>query len=342
MDRTRVTIVGVPEAVHSTVAGLADVFDVFRLLRRLSDSMPEQPPFEVVIAGPACTGAREAEVPFRCHTSIDKVDDSDLVIVPALMVDSSEWRPGAHDDVVDWLKKMHERGATLCSTCSGALILAETGLLDGYEATTHWAYAETFERWFPRVRLRLEDLLVTSGARAEFVMSGATGSWHDLALHVISERVGAAAAQTIARFLLLEWHQDGQTPYMMFLPRQHHGDAVVLDAQNWLEAHLAVDKPVETVIRRSGIPRRTFNRRFLRATGLTAIGYVQRLRIEAAKRRLEQNGEPIDHIAHSVGYDDPASFRRLFKRTTGITPGAYRRKLHLPQPAGRAAVRSPQ
>lgn len=324
----QVSIVGVPEAVHSTVAGLADVFGAFEELAGFNDVMPQEPPFSVSVVG--TDDAAADATPFRIHARIGEIHHTDIIVVPALMVSPTEWMPGAHGEVVEWLRAMHAGGATLCSTCSGALLLAETGLLAGGEGTTHWAYADVFRRHFPDVRLRLEHLLVASGARGEIIMSGASGSWHDLALHLIAQRVGPAAAQTIARFLLLEWHVDGQLPYMMFMPNREHGDAVVLKAQDWLEEHFRASNPVEEMSRRCGLPARTFKRRFLRATGLTPIKYVQQLRIEAAKRRLERARDAIDEVAWDVGYDDAAFFRRLFKRTTGLTPAAYRRKLQAP------------
>lgn len=324
----QVSIVGVPEAVHSTVAGLADVFGIFGALASINDVMPAEPPFNVNVVGTDDDAA--AAAPFRIDARVGEIHHTDIIIVPALMVSTTDWTPGAHGEVVEWLRAMHARGAMLCSTCSGALLLAETGLLAGGEGTTHWAYADVFRRHFPDVRLRLEHLLVASGARGEIIMSGASGSWHDLALHLIAQRVSAAAAQTIAKFMLLEWHAEGQLPYMMFMPNREHGDAVVLTAQDWLEENFQLSSPVEEMTRRCGLPVRTFKRRFQQATGLTPIKYVQQLRIEAAKRRLERARGAIDEIAWDVGYDDAAFFRRLFKRTTGLTPGAYRRRLQAP------------
>lgn len=324
----RVSIIAVPEATHSTVAGLADVLGIFRFLGPVNDAMPSQPPFRVQLVGPPDGTA--AALPFRVKTTIDEVDSADIVIVPSLMVSTSDWIPGAHPEVVEWLRAMHTKGAMLCSTCSGGLLLAETGLLRGGEATTHWAYAEVFQRHFPEIRLRLERLLITSGPRNDILMSGASGSWHDLVLHLIAERVSPAAAQTVARFLLLDWHPEGQLAYMMFVPNREHGDAVILDAQNWLERHLAAANPVEEMTHRSGLSERTFKRRFAAATGLGPIKYVHQVRIESAKRRLERTTAPIDEIAWDIGYEEPAFFRRLFKRNTGITPGAYRRKLQVP------------
>ena len=261
---------------------------------------------------------------------MDELDQTDIIIIPSMIPEGGEWNPGRYPKVVNWLSAMHTQGAMLCSACSGVLLLAETGLLDGREATIHWAYARTFRQNFPNVRLRLEKILVTTGDRQEFVMSGASASWHDLVLYLVARHVGPPAAQAIAKFMLLQWHVDGQAPYIVFETPTDHGDGAVLDAQEWLRDHFTIASPVEEVVRQSGIAERSFKRRFTKATGYSPITYVQRLRVEDAKRRLERTDAPIDEISWNVGYEDPAFFRRLFKRITGITPGVYRRKFRLP------------
>ncbi len=163
---------------------------------------------------------------------------------------------------------MHRKGALLCSACSGVLLLAETGLLDGQDATIHWAYAPTFRKNFPSVRLCLDKVPVASGQRAQFVMSGASASWHDLVLCLVARLVGPTAAQAISKFLLLQWHRDGQTPYLSFQPKLDHGDAAVLASQEWLAGHFSVAGPVEELARRSGLPERSFKRRFTRRRGI--------------------------------------------------------------------------
>jgi transcriptional regulator GlxA family with amidase domain len=145
-----------------------------------------------------------------------------------------------------------------------------------------------------------------------------------------AEIVGPTAAQAIAKFMLLQWHLDGQAPYIVFEIPTDHGDAAVMVAQEWLRDHFTVATPVDEMVRRSGLAERSFKRRFTKATGCSPITYVQHLRVEEAKRRLERTDAPIDEISWNVGYEDPAFFRRLFKRITRITPGAYRRKLRLP------------
>jgi transcriptional regulator GlxA family with amidase domain len=136
----------------------------------------------------------------------------------------------------------------------------------------------------------------------------------------------------------MRWHDDGQSPYIGFAPSTAHGDAAVADAQVWLERNFSVANPVEEMVTRSGVPERTFKRRFTQATGMPPLDYVQRLRVELAKRRLEQSDTAIEDIAWASGYQDPASFRKLFRRITGVSPGIYRRRYRVPGPAARAAL----
>lgn len=327
----RVSLLAIPDAMSSTLTGLYDVFNAFAILGTFDDAVPTPSPFRVEIVAPDRSPAMTASgLPLFAHRSIDEVDRTDIVILPSMMVEGSAWVCGRYPDTVRWLRAMHSGGASLCSACSGVLLLAETGLLDGREATFHWAYAPTFRRNFPKVRLRLQEVLIVAGRRNEIVMSGASASWHDLALYLIARHVGPTAAQAIRRFLLLQWHVDGQAPYIAFAPPVDHGDAAVLELQRWVKENLTVESPVEEMVRRSALPERTFKRRFRKATGYSPIAYVQHLRIEEAKRRLERTENPIDEIGWAVGYEDPAFFRRLFKRVTRLAPGEYRRKFRMP------------
>ena len=173
-----------------------------------------------------------------------------------------------------------------------------------------------------------------AGRRADLVSSGASTTWHDLTLYLIARYAGATTAQEVARMFALQWHQDGLAPYIIFAGRTDHGAAEVEHAQQWLREHFSVANPVEGMIKRSTLAERTFKRRFVAATGLTPISYVQRLRIEDAKRRLERTDASVDEISWRVGYEDAAFFRRLFKRTTGVAPGAYRKRYRIPDFAG--------
>ena len=152
-----------------------------------------------------------------------------------------------------------------------------------------------------------------------------------MVLYLTARYAGATTAQEVARMFALQWHQDGLTPYIVFEGRSDHGDAEIQGAQQWLSGHFPVANPVEEMIKRSRLAERTFKRRFTSATGLSPIVYVQRLRIEDAKRRLERTETSVDEISWRVGYEDAAFFRRLFKRTTGLAPGAYRKRFRIPE-----------
>lgn len=327
----RVSLLVLPDAGLGTLTGIFDTLSSFPLLATIDRSVPAAPPFAVELvaasAGPAETASG---LPLPVHRAVADADATDIAIVPSMVVREGLWRTGRYPELVEWLRRVHAGGGMLCSACSGVLLIAETGLLAGREATIHPSYAPTFRASFPDVRLRLEQTLVATGERRELVMAGASASWHDLVLYLVARHVGPTAAQSLAKFLLLQWHVDGQGPYVPFDPPRDHGDAIVLEAQDWLQGSYAVATPVTELVERSGLPERTFKRRFARATGHPPIEYVQRVRVEAAKRRLERTSEPVDAIAYAVGYEDPASFRRLFKRVTGVAPGAYRRKLQLP------------
>jgi transcriptional regulator GlxA family with amidase domain len=328
----RVCLVAIPEVMASTLMGLYDVLNSFHLLATYSDSLAGRAQFKAeIVAADAGALSSASGVPVLAQRSIKQIDSADVIIVPSILVERGEWQQGRHPALVQWLNEMHAAGTQLCSTCSGVLLLAETGLLDGRDATVHWMYAQTFRRNFPNVRLRLDRALVASGKRQEFLMSGTSTSWHDLILYLIAQHAGPTAAQAVAKFFAFQWHADGLSPYLVFEPVTDHGDAAIHKAQEWLSRHFSVGNPIEQAAGISGIPERSFKRRFKNATGHAPIDYVQRLRVEEAKRRLERTRAPVDEIGWNVGYEDPAFFRRLFKRVTGVTAGAYRRKFNIPQ-----------
>jgi transcriptional regulator GlxA family with amidase domain len=325
-----VSLVALPDAAISTLFG---IFDVMSANARLPSSTPAAtpPPFLVEIVGET-TGAMElaSRVPVNVQRSIDDIEASDIVIVPSVILPPEGWEKGRYPRLVSWLSRMHERGAVLCSACSGIFVLAETGLFDGQAATVHFDYATTFTADYPAVPIHPERVLVISGCRDELVTSGAAMTWHDMVLYLIARYAGATTAQDLARRFALQWHQDGLTPYMVFKGKRDHGDAEIASAQEWLAKHFSVKNAVDEGVKRSKLAERTFKRRFTEATGLAPIAYVQKLRIEDAKRRLERTDSPVEEISFRVGYEDAAFFRRLFKRTTGLAPGAYRKRFQMP------------
>ncbi len=332
-NRRHVSLVAVPDAIVSTLAGLFDVMNGVAMTGNAA-------PFLVEIVGETTGPVQLASgVAFPVQRAIDTIETTDVVIVPSILLAPEGWRTGRYPRLIAWMKAMHARGAVLCSACSGVFLLGETGLWDGREATVHFAYAREFAETFPAVPVHPERVLVVSGTRDDLVSSGASTTWHDLVLYLIARFAGATTAQDVARMFALQWHQDGLTPYIVFEGKTDHGDAEIEGAQRWLADHFSVGSPVAEMIARSKLAERTFKRRVTAATGLTPIAYVQRLRIEDAKRRLERTADPVDERGWRVGYEDPAFFRRLFRRTTGMAPGAYRKRFAIPEFAKAVAGR---
>jgi transcriptional regulator GlxA family with amidase domain len=331
VEPTRVSLVAIPDVVASTLIGIYDVLNAGSIVGSPAGGAPGGRPFRIEIVGERQGWLDLASgIPIQVQRPIAAIPATDIVIVPSVLLRPGGWPTERHAGLVAWLSAMHERGAVLCSACSGVFLLAETGLFDGQDVTVHFGYAREFAATFPAVSIHPEQALVVSGRREEFVTSGASTSWHDLVLYLIARFAGATAAQSVARFFALQWHQDGLAPYIVFEGRHDHGDREVLAAQQWVGRHFAVASPVEEMVKRSKLAASTFKRRFAAATGLTPIAYVQRLRIEDAKRRLERTPVSVDEVGWQVGYEEPAFFRRLFKRTTGLTPGAYRRRFQVP------------
>ncbi len=327
--RTRVGIVAIPDAAIATLSG---IFDVLNSLATLvgRDGVPDAPPFHVEILGETSAPVRLASgITLPLHGEIEGVP-SDIVIVPSVFVRDGGWQMGRYPKVAAWIAERHAAGATICSACSGLFLIAETGLFDGVEATIHWPYARLFAAQYPAVRANPERALVVAGARGELISSGASTSWHDLVLYLIGREVGPVAAQAVSKAFALQRHVDGLAPYIVFDPPRDHGDAAIAAAQTWLDSHASVATPVREMVRLSGLSERGFSRRFRGATGYAPLDYVQRLRVEQAKRWLERTGHPVEEIAWRVGYEDPSAFRRFFQRIAGVTPGQYRRQFAQP------------
>lgn len=249
-----------------------------------------------------------------------------VVAIPDLMVAPGEDLSGRFPAQVAWLRKCHAQGATLAAACSGALLLAETGLLDGEDVTTHWGYCDAMASRYPQTRMHPNRALVISGEGQRLVMAGGGTSWQDLTLFLIARFHGTEEAMQIARLYLLDWHHVGQQPFAALTRNRQVEDSAISRCQEWIAEHYQQDSPVAAMTKLSGLSERSFKRRFARATGMSPIEYVHTLRLEEAKHMLETTDDAIEAIANEVGYEDASFFGRLFRRKVGLTPAQYRRR----------------
>ncbi len=294
-NRPEICLLDYPGAQQAALLGLRDMFAT-------SDRLdPGAAAFRVTIA-PA---------PQRCEV---------LILPPSLGAGG----PPAPDKArATALARVHGQGTVIASACVGAFVLAESGLLDGRPATTHWALAGEFAARFPKVRLRPERLLVDDG---DILTAGGVMAWTDLGLRLIGRLRGPARMHALARHLLLDTGRREQRFYMRFVPRLDHGDAAILSVQHWLAQHPGDPVAVADMAARAGLGGRTFLRRFTAATGLTPLNYLQNLRIARAQEALEATRAPVSRIACEAGYSDLPAFSRLFRARVGLSPGQYRRR----------------
>lgn len=303
MDQVRIGILLYPGAQRSAAMGLADLFHVAGRMAgekdRIQVRMLDAPP------------ATPEDAP--CH----------VLILPPSLQDPID--PDTAAPLACWLRARHAEGTVLASVCGGAFLLAETGLLTGRAVTTHWAYAEAFRDRFPDVPLDPDRLIIDGG---DILSAGGLMSWTDLGLKLVDRFLGPVVMAQTARMMLVDPPGRAQSYYSGFVPRMTHGDAEVLKAQHFLQASEGRDARLATLADLAGLEQRTFLRRFQKATGLTTTEYAQRLRIAKAQELLQFGRLPVERIAWEVGYSDAGSFRKVFHRIVGLTPGDYRRRFH--------------
>ena len=316
----RVLILAFGNTVASTFTGPLDVFhQAGRLYDRLMGGC-ETPSFEVeLLTLDGKTFSTRTGMQVTPHRGIAETERADLVLVSSLASLNSDRYPGA----VDWLKEQEEEGADLASVCTGAFLLAATGILDGKQATTHWAFADAFRERFPAVDLRPERIITDEGN--VYCSAGFTAAI-DLSLYLVEKYCGREVALHTAKAMLSDHGRSSQAPYAVSRLNKDHGDASILEVQTWIEDHHAKATHYPDLAQHFGMSPRNLERRFKAAVGVTPLGYLHRVRVEAAKRLLEETGRSFEEITWQVGYGDGGFFRRVFVKETGLRPSDYRRR----------------
>ncbi|MPZ55338.1 MAG: helix-turn-helix domain-containing protein [Rhizobiales bacterium] len=329
--RVHVSIPVFPECDPSIIYG---VYDTLWAAGRIWDNMKGGTPNGLFV--PRLVGAENGPLELITgvrifpQDTITAVEKTDVVFIPNVLIGSSQTPRSLDRRMIDWIKRMHQRGAHLYAACGGSIVLAETGLLEGQEATTHSTYAPLFRKYYPNVTLRIERILVQTGPARSLYCGGGASSWQDLALLLVAKHGGTEEAIRMSKFFLYQWHRDGQLPYASMIQNVNHGDAIILHCQQWIAKHYDRQDIIAELVRKSGLRKRSFDRRFRAATGYSPLSYVQTLRVEEAKQLLETSAVAVEQIGHDVGYEDAASFRRLFRKLTGLAPGKYRRNFQPP------------
>ena len=318
----KVTILALFNTMASTVIGPMDIFFQAGVIWNYFQGEKPRPFFKTQIV---TTDGK----PFKCLNgtimtpdgSIHDVDSTDLIIVSSIV--DIEKTMEYQGEVLDWLKHHYGQGTHIATICTGAFVLAETGLLDGKTATTHWGAADEFRQRYPRIDLKPERLITDEG---DLFCSGGMNAGSDLSLYLVEKYCGHEVALQSSKTMISDIGRTLQTPYSIFQFQKDHNDTQVLSVQKLMEENFDKSYPYEELARRFGMSRRTFERRFKAATGDTPLVYLQRVRVEAAKNMIETQNLSFDEIAYSVGYEDSSAFRKIFLKQTGLRPTEYKRR----------------
>ena len=257
-----------------------------------------------------------------CTTTLETVEDVDVVIVPA-MVGNFSLLIKDHAPFIEWMKSQYQKGTALCSTCSGAFFVAATGHLDGKEATTSWFASNDFRSLFPNVKLMDEKIIVDNGT---IITGGATMSFQNLCIYLIEKYYGAEIGNYASKMFLVEKGKSSQLTYAIFSAQKEHKDAEILKSQHFIEQNAAEKLVISTLAKHSAMAERTFIRRFKNATGNMPSEYIQRVKVELAKKLLENDKNSVSEICYKTGYEDQSYFRNVFKKYTGLTPVDYKKQ----------------
>jgi transcriptional regulator GlxA family with amidase domain len=261
---------------------------------------------------------------FTVHTDvlIKDVKKTDLIFVPALSGDL-ETALEINKDFIPWITAQHAKGAEVASLCIGAFLLASTGLLNGRKCSTHWIYANEFRSMFPEITL-VDDRIITE--EEGLYSSGGANSYWNLLVYLVEKYAGREMAILTSKFFAIEIDRKSQSPFIMFNGQKKHEDEPIKLAQEFIEKNVTEKISVEELAVKFAIGRRHFERRFKKATNNTPVEYIQRVKIEAAKKYLENGRKNVNEVMYEVGYSDNKAFRTVFKKITGLSPIDYKNK----------------
>ncbi|WP_216936542.1 MULTISPECIES: GlxA family transcriptional regulator [unclassified Acinetobacter] len=319
----QVVVLGFNGALASAITGVVDLFAMAGVSWNQIQQQDVQRLFKVSLASPdgppiRCINGLE----LQAHCSYQEIQTADIVVVPTIAAPIQEVLQ-QNPELIEFLKSAYAHSTLIAGNCTGNFFLAEAGILDNRVATTHWGFQDVFRMRYPQVKLNA-DLMISRDQN--IYCAGGGLAWFDLGLHLIERFYGFEVAMQSAKSFVIDYRRDSQLSYSLLKIGQPHHDELVQKVQDWLEQHFAQDFGLDELAVQFNVTNRTLIRRFKQALDIPPNQYLQVIRIEAARKRLEETDQAVDVIMQNVGYQDPSSFRRLFHRKTGLTPLEYRRR----------------
>jgi len=307
----------------STVACIAGTFEIFAAANSYRRSTGKKDLFTVALAG----STKKEELyggmfTVKPQANIAEIDKTDLIVIPS-SVPFYQKAGKENELIIDWIKKQHKAGAEVASICSGAFMLASSGLLDGRKCSTHWVHADAFRKQFPQVDLQADQLITDEKG---IYTNGGAYSFLNLMVFLVEKYYDRQTAIYCSKIFQIEMDRNSQSAFAIFTGQKLHGDEMVEKAQTYIESKLHEKISIEELSSRYAIGRRNFDRRFIKATGNTPVEYAQRVKIESAKKALETSRKTVNEVMYEVGYSDVKAFREVFRKITGMSPLDYRSK----------------
>jgi len=311
----------VPES--SVSQAIADPQYLFSAVNQFLSVSGKEPLFDVKLVGAKkqikLNGGQFIITPDQ---QLNEVSHTDLVVVPALFGDMSK-AIKANEKLIPWVVDQYNDGAEVASLCVGAFLLASTGLLNGKKCSTHWGFTNEFREMFPEVEV-MDGSIVTEEHR--IYSSGGANSYWNLLLHLVEKYTDRETAILASKYFAIDIDRHSQSAFAMFKGQKEHKDDTVRLAQDYIENKVDERITVDELAEKFSVGRRTFERRFKLATNNSILEYIQRIKVEAAKRSFENSRKNINEVMYDVGYTDTKAFRTIFKKITGLTPVEYRNK----------------
>ena len=304
---------------------LSSISGTFEILSRANEywrKMGNRPVMEIRIAG-LVKELKWGVGFFSVHPAdIREIEKTDLVIIPSVSYDYHEVIKD-NEELIDWIREQYKNGAEIASICTGAFLLAATGLLDGKTCSTHWNAAADFRKLFPNITLQTDKLIAVEPG---IYTNGGAYSFLNLVLFLVEKYFDRQTAIMCSKVFQIDMDRTSQSPFFIFQAQKNHGDKLIGEAQSFIEENLKDKISFEELSSKLAISRRNFDRRFIKATGNTPVEYLQRAKVEVAKRTLEKGRRSVFEVMHEVGYSDDKAFREVFKKITGLSPLEYREK----------------
>ncbi|CAN5473297.1 helix-turn-helix domain-containing protein [soil metagenome] len=305
----------------STVACIIGTVEVFTKANDYWKKQGNRQQYELVIAG---TATKEEYVKgliaVKTDAHITEIEKANLVIIPSAIPIKNT---NENTELLEWIINQYKAGAEVASMCSGAFILASTGILDGRSCSTHWSLTDTFREMFPKVNLSTDKLITDENG---IYTNGGAYSFLNLVIYLVEKYYDRPTAIYCSKVLQIELDRNSQSAFSIFTGQKQHGDEMVQQAQKFIESNVEEKISIEKMSSKFAIGRRNFDRRFIKATGNTPLEYSQRVKIESAKKALESTRKTVNEVMYEVGYADVKAFREVFRKITGLSPLEYRSK----------------